>query len=116
MSSMKPFFCCVCIMLNMGCVWSFETARLVQPKSKLSAIARDDNRCRAIDNEKNVWTVVSTGLGIIAGGNGITAIPVDDKDIKAGVLIGASIAGLGSAITGLIAAERANAWVRDCSQ
>jgi predicted secreted protein len=104
------------LLLSTNCVWSFEESRIAGLKNRqevTNTVQRDDERCRSIDREKSVWTVVSSSLGAIAGTNGIVAIPVEGE-WKQGLIIGASIAGIGSVITGFLASERANTWVKEC--
>ncbi len=74
-----------------------------------------DPTCDAIDREHSIATALTGGLGTLAGAGGLTAIPVDKPEVRAGLVTGASASGLAAAVMGLWAQERAERYNKRCA-
>lgn len=70
--------------------------------------------CDSIDRERSFWTVAATSLATISGGSGITSLPIDDPETKRALAITSCVAGGLSAIAAIVAADRAQRWVKVC--
>ena len=95
-----------------GCGFSLTSAR--PPREQMSASLPAE--CEAIDREHAIATLGAGILGGLAGGSGLTAIPVQDPDVRTGLVTGAAVSGIGAASLGMWAQERAERYMHRCGQ
>lgn len=95
-----------------GCSFSLTSAR--PPREQMSASLPPE--CDAIDREHAIATLSAGLFGTLAGGSGLTAIPVQDPDVRGALVTGAAVSGIGAAGMGLWAQERAERYLRRCGQ
>jgi hypothetical protein len=108
--SMKPFNLIALISSMSACVIPLGSSGPARSTPTLTT-ARSE-LCDSIDRERSVWTVIATGLGGLSGTTGLSALPASDPDTKRALAIAAGSSGLASAFAGVIAADRAQRWVR----
>jgi hypothetical protein len=72
--------------------------------------------CDAIDREHAIATLGAGILGGLAGGSGLTSIPVQNAEVRTGLITGAAVSGVGAAGFGLWSQERAERYMRRCGR
>lgn len=100
----------LCLCLS-GCGFSLTAARA--PRADLAPLPAE---CDAIDREHSVATLGAGILGGLAGGSGLTAIPVQDPDVRGALVTGAAVSGVGAAGMSLWSQERAERYQRRCGR
>lgn len=111
--------CFALALTGTACSMSFEEARLAGIKARPMAAsasapaARDDSRCRELDDARMRWSAIAKSAGVVSGGTGLATIPVDPK-VRPYVAAG-SIGALVIGAYALVMSEgSAAAWARDC--
>jgi hypothetical protein len=99
---------CLCLT---GCGFSLTNASA--PRADLAPLPAE---CDAIDREHSIATLGAGILGGLAGGGGLTAIPVQDPDVRGALVTGAAVSGVGAAGMGLWSQERAERYLRRCGR
>lgn len=80
-----------------------------------AAVPADKKRCQELDDNHQRFDGQAKFWGAIAGGSGLTAVPVDDKGWKIGLGITAAVAAAISIAAEVMAADSATSWARECS-
>ena len=113
---MKALLAAVAIVACSGCAGRFETARLSVPV-RAEAQPVDRARCRTLDDRAVMWGAVATGTAVVAGGAGLSTIPVKDDDARIGIAIGAAVTAVLSGVSTYVSSKASEAWVREgCAQ
>ena len=102
----------VLLLCLVGCGFSLTKAR--PPSEQMSAPLPAE--CEAIDREHALATLGAGILGGLAGGSGLTSIPVRNDDVRDGLITGAAVSGVGAAGMALWSQERAERYMRRCGQ
>lgn len=96
-----------------GCAGTFEEARIARPVGVSSAPIVDRARCRELDDRSTLWGAIATGSAVVAGGAGLSTIPVESRDGKIGLAIGAALTAVVGGISVYVSDRASKAWVRE---
>jgi hypothetical protein len=116
--SVPPALCLALLAFaTQGCTWSLAAARAQRAPSASAATASAEPppECDVIDREHSIATTLAGVFGAVAGAQGVTAIPVRDERAREGLLIGATASGVGAAVAGIWAQDRAERYQRRCA-
>ena len=105
----------------MGCVGSFEEARLVSKPSLAAApstrTAEEQKRCDRIDTLQVIFGGTTLVLGAAAGSTGLIAWRVRSDGARDALTITAGVAGILAVGTGYIWDSKQKQWAREgCAQ
>lgn len=98
-----------------GCAGSLESAR-VAPMAMRVTPAEQVQRCQDLDREHMVWDGIGKVAALVAGGSGLSTIPVNDDSARIGLVAGAVAASALSVYATTISTGAAEAWARECSR
>lgn len=101
-----------------ACAVPFEEARLASPHyaaASASAPARDDVRCRELDDARAWYGASAKVLGAAGGSAGLASLPVEDSRTKAALVIGGGAAAALALGAVVLEQSKGAAWVRECS-
>ena len=112
---------CVVLVLVMlflgGCAGRFEEARIAGRAARLQAPAAPPTPyCLSLDSEHRTWDAIAKGGAVIAGAEGLAAIPIDDKTGRIVLAGGTVLAAAVTAVAVAVSDGAATSWARDCSQ
>jgi hypothetical protein len=102
-------------MLLAGCAGRFEEAKAAGKAFRASPDGATVD-CVSIDNAHITWSAVQKGAAALAGAEGISIIPVEDKNGR--IALAAAVAGTATIaiIAGVVADGEAEKWARYCSE
>lgn len=104
----------VATLLCTGCAGSLEEAHRAGHPVRFAAVAEPSEHCQGLDRDRSLWTAVAAGAGVLAGGAGLTTIPVKDDDGRVALVV-SGVAATALAATALaLETSATEAWVRDC--
>jgi hypothetical protein len=108
-------FCALLAVVLFGCAGSFEEAKL-GGRTGVIAAPTPTPYCVSLDDGHRLWGGVAKGAAVLAGAEGLSAIPIEDKTTRVILLsTGAAIAVVGG-VAVYVAEDYAAAWARTCSQ
>jgi hypothetical protein len=105
--------------LVVGCAGSFEEARLAGLRARSpdkSVAVAPSERCQSLDNQHRTWGGVAKVSAVLAGAQGLSAIPVDDKTARIGLAAGTAVTAAAAAGAEYLSEGAAESWARECSQ
>lgn len=107
-------FCVLAIVLSPACTVSLEGAKR---ESKLLGTAPSpSDRCIRLDNARTTWGAIAKGSAAVAGGTGISTIPLhDDQGAQAAMAATAAGAAALGAVAVYVAEQKGATWARECS-
>jgi hypothetical protein len=117
-SQIKLLACSLLLVLVGGCAGSFEEARLagLQAHSPTKAVAvAPSERCQSLDNQHRTWGGVAKVSAVMAGAQGLSAIPVEDKRARIGLAAGTAVTAAAAAGAEYLSEGAAESWARECS-
>ena len=122
MTTLKIVFATLFIVLLSGCTVPLEKARTagIEERKELGSAApsaaESSDYCRRLDSSRTTWGAIAKGSALVAGGSGVSTIPLDDS--REGQIALASTAATAAVVGGVayyIAEKKGETWARDCS-
>ena len=108
----------VVAMMSFACAGSFEEAQLAGLKAKLptavAAIA-PSARCVSLDSQHRTWGAIGKGAAVLAGAEGLVAIPIDSKGGRIALATGTAVTAAVAATAVYISEDAATTWAEECS-
>jgi len=100
-----------------GCAGSFEEAKLagMDPQARAAAPPPTEH-CISLDSQHRTWGGVAKVSAVVAGAEGLSSIPVDDKKVRIGLAAGTAAAAALAAGAAYVSEDAAASWARECSQ
>lgn len=109
---MRTVLVALAVVVCSGCAGRFEAARLSAPV-RADAQSVDRAMCRTLDDRAVVWGAIATGTAVVAGGAGLSTIPVKDDEARIGIAIGAAVTAVLSGVSTYVSGKASEAWVRE---
>ena len=104
-----------------GCAVPLEQARSTSLGARHLAAGETvstelDLRCKKLDNQRTTWGAMGKGAAALAGGSGVSTIPLDGHR-DAQIAMAATSAGLAAfSLTALyVEGKKEEAWARECA-
>jgi hypothetical protein len=100
-----------------GCAGSFEEARLagLQARTAAKVAVFPSERCVSLDNQHRTWGGVAKVSAVLAGAQGLSTIPVEDKTARIGLAAGTAVTAAAAAGAQYVSESAAESWARECS-
>jgi hypothetical protein len=116
--SLPPIAIVFAVLLS-GCAGTFEEAKLAGAQDrKLGAAPGSAERCSDLDDAAALWSSVSKGSAVVAGGAAMAPLHEEVRDDKTGRIVAASVAGGAAAFAAFSAhmsGAKGESWARECS-
>jgi hypothetical protein len=107
------------MLIAVGCAPSLQASMAARAPANTSAAqpaASQQTRCRRLNRTESALRWTSRTAGVIAGGSGLSTIPIDDQDARAALAITAGVAGVTAAVTEALRAEAAADFIEEGCQ
>jgi len=117
--SAKATIASLLVLIAVGCAPSLSSSMAARAPAKASAdpvTASQQARCRRLNKTESALRWTSRTAGVIAGGSGLSTIPIDDQDARAALAITAGVAGVTAAVTEALRAEAAADFIEEGCQ
>jgi hypothetical protein len=100
-----------------GCVGSFEESRLAGAETRALASTPEppSEYCQSLDSQRRWWGGIGQGAAVLAGTEGLVAIPVESDRIELGLAIGGAAMGAASVGALWLSNDAGDTWARDCA-
>lgn len=107
-------FAPVLMFSSCGCSVSLEGAR--RESGVLGADSTPSERCIQLDNARTTWGAVAKGAAVVAGGTGVSTIPLhDEQGAQVAMAATSAAAAAVGAVAVYVAEQKGDAWSRECS-
>ena len=120
---MKLLLGTVLVLLTTGCAGSLESARArSQLIPRAASEARDEVRCRQLDDRRSLWGGLGKGALVFAGAEAAVTTQIDQMDRRyqpgakiAVISSAAAVAAFGTAAI-YVSEEAGDRWAEECAQ
>lgn len=128
---MKKVGCIACLFLSQACVGSLEEARdsgesqppanydqqpQTIPPQEIQMARPNDVECHSLDTQRRNWSAAAKGGVFLAGGAGLSEIPLgDDKTARSIGIAGIVVSGLVAVVSQVEADGTTESWARECA-
>ena len=118
--TLKALLLAIALVAVTGCAGSLEqqrAARLSERRLGIDQLPRDTARCESLDATRRDWGAVAKGAAVLAGGSGLSTLPVPDDEREAQIGLAAGALAMATLAAVAIAVEEgaATSWARECS-
>lgn len=105
----------IAALLAVGCTPSLQTVAN-EPRTVNQSASVDDKSefCERVSRAEELLRYVVTGSAALAGGSGLSVIPVDNRDAQTGLAISAAAFGVAAVTAESLRAEVNATWQREC--
>lgn len=97
-----------------GCAPSLGSSLAARAPDRAAATPEQARRCRRLDRTESTLRWVSRGAAVLAGGTGLSTIPVDDPEAQAALAVSGAVAGVGAAAAEAVRSEVAADFLAEC--
>jgi hypothetical protein len=104
--------------LTGGCAGSLNEARSSGQAARVGAgePKSTPDRCASLDDRRAVWGGIGKGAAVLAGGSGISTLPLDEHpELQTGAAIGAAVMAAIAAGAVYVSESAGDSWARECS-